>query len=47
MLHLRQDKDVMILASDNGRAVVVLDRGGYDDKIQTLLDDSTTYCAIS
>lgn len=47
ILHLKQDKDIMILPSDKGRAVVVLDRAEYDDKICMLLDDSSTYQIIT
>ena len=47
ILHLKQDRDIMILPSDKGRAVVVLDRAEYDNKICTLLDDRSTYPIIT
>lgn len=45
--HLKQDKDIMILPSDKGQAVVVLDRVEYDNKIRTLLDNCSTYQIIT
>ena len=47
ILHLKQEKDIMILPSDKGRAVVVLDTAEYDNKIRTLLDDRSTYRIIT
>ena len=40
---LRKDTSLMILPADKGRATVVMDRESYDDKVTSMLSDTTTY----
>ena len=36
---LKEDKNIMILPADKGRASVVLDKNTYDDKLKTLIEE--------
>ena len=44
---LRNNKDILILRADKGNATVVINTVDYNDKIGTLLDDTTVYKAVS
>ncbi len=44
---LQDNKDIMILPADKGRAVVVLDKSEYQQKAQALLNDTNTYKKLS
>ena len=43
---LKEDHSWMVLTSDNGVAIVVMDREDYMDKAQSLLANTTTYNTI-
>ena len=43
---LRNNNDIMILPADKGRAVVVMDKQEYKDKIQEILSDEKTYVQL-
>ena len=40
---LKDDENITILPADKGRATVVMDEAAYEEKMQVLLDDNTTY----
>ena len=40
---LKQDGDLTVLVADKGKATVVMDRCKYDEKMNTLLSDQSTY----
>ncbi len=40
---LKDERDIMILPADKGRAVVVMNSKGYTSKAKELLSDTTTY----
>ncbi|XP_045535026.1 uncharacterized protein LOC123721196 [Papilio machaon] len=40
---LRTDPDILVLKADKGNATVVMNVSDYDNKINTLLNDSSTY----
>ncbi|XP_076042194.1 uncharacterized protein LOC143026083 [Oratosquilla oratoria] len=40
---LRRDRSIVILSSDKGRSTVVMDKGDYEEKAATLLQDKNTY----
>ena len=40
---LQKDDSIMILPADKGRATVVLDKGDYNSKVETILKDDKTY----
>ena len=40
---LKQDRDLTVIAADKGKAIVVMDRSKYDEKMNTLLSDQSTY----
>ena len=43
LIQLKEDKDIMILPSDKGRAVVVADIDDYDSQLRMVLKNSSTY----
>lgn len=44
--NLREDNAILVLPADKGRAMVVLDRSDYDEKIHDLLSDEQTYVVL-
>ena len=42
MNRLKKDKTIVIVPADKGRAVVVLNKTDYNEKLQTLLEDTTS-----
>ncbi len=44
---LQDNKDIMILPADKGRAVVMLDKSEYHQKAQALLSDTNNYKKLS
>ena len=43
---LANDEDILILPADKGRATVVMDRTDYDEKMQRMLSEESTYQLI-
>ena len=43
LLDLKKDKKITILPADKGRAVVVMIRNDYEQKLNNLLSDTKTY----
>ena len=43
---LKQEKSLIIIPADKGRATVVMDREDYDGKLHSMLQDTTTYRRI-
>ena len=43
---LQKDDSIMILPADKGRATVVLDKGDYNSKVETILKDDKTYTVL-
>ena len=46
MKQLKADKDHMVLTTDKGVALVIMDRSDYNRKVKELLDDTNTYRTI-
>ena len=44
---LTNDKNIIVLPVDKGRAMVVMDREDYNTKIKVLLDDRNTYKPVA
>ena len=44
---LQKEKSIKILAADKGRATVIMDTTDYDNKLQTMLNDTETYTKLS
>ena len=40
---LKNDKDIVILPADKGRVTVVMDKKGYTDRMDSLVNDKQTY----
>ena len=43
---LANDKDILILPAEKGRATVVMDRTDYDERMQQMLSEESTYQLI-
>ena len=43
---LKKREDIVIVKADKGNTTVVLDRDEYDDKLMTMLKDTTTYVEL-
>ncbi|XP_072039404.1 uncharacterized protein [Amphiura filiformis] len=43
LFDLQKDENITILPADKGRATVVLNTSDYEDKMESLLNDQTTY----
>ncbi|XP_072048791.1 uncharacterized protein [Amphiura filiformis] len=43
LFDLKKDENITILPADKGRATVVLNTSDYEDKMESLLNDQTTY----
>ena len=46
MKQLKADKDCMVLTTDKGVALVIMDRSDYNKKATELLEDTNTYRII-
>ncbi len=44
---LEKDESIVIMNADKGNCFVVMDHSEYDKKMQTLLDDKTTYETVA
>ncbi len=44
--NLKKDDQILILPSDKGRCIVVVDKVAYEDKVKTLLSDSANYTKL-
>ena len=44
---IKEDASIVILPADKGRATVVMDKVAYEEKVQTLLSDTTTYTPLT
>ena len=40
---LTNDEKILVLPADKGKATVVMNKADYDDKIQRMLNDESTY----
>ena len=47
LLNLKKDKEIIILPADKGKAVVVMNRKDYEQKLNSLLSDTKTYEKIT
>lgn len=47
MNDLRKDEEVTVVSADKGRAVVVMDKDEYQEKVSVLLNDKNTYLKIT
>ena len=46
MTMIKKREDIVIVEADKGNTTVVLDRDEYDDKLMTMLKDTTTYVEL-
>jgi len=47
LINLKKDKNIVVLPADKGKAIVVMNRRDYQEKLHELLDDRKTYQKIT